>query len=76
MAGLAVGLITGRRDLAAALTGGVVGVAVALAVDPSAGIAAGGIVGPIVGLLIPGSSEKAEAEAVFRRRALAYVRRR
>ena len=62
MAGLAVGLITGRRDLAAALTGGVVGVAVALAVDPSAGIAAGGIVGPIVGLSIPGSSEKAEAE--------------
>ena len=36
--------------------------AVALAVDPSAGIAAGGIVGPIVALLVPTPDEKTEAE--------------
>ena len=51
MAGLAVGLITGRRELVAALVGGVVGVAVSLAWDPAAGVLAGGLIGPLVGLL-------------------------
>lgn len=51
MAGLAVGLITGRRELVAALVGGVVGVAVSLAWDPAAGVLAGGLLGPLVGLL-------------------------
>jgi len=54
MAGLAVGLITYRRELVAALTGALVGVAAALAWDPAAGIVVGGIVGPLVGLAIPG----------------------
>lgn len=54
MAGLAVGLITNRREVAAALTGALVGVATALAWDPAAGIVAGGIVGPLVGLVFPG----------------------
>lgn len=53
MIGLAVGLITGRRELIAAIVGGVVGVAVALLTGPSIGIVTGGIVGPIVGLLVP-----------------------
>jgi predicted branched-subunit amino acid permease len=53
MAGLAVGLITGRREVAAALTGAAVGVIAGLAIDPSAGIVAGGVIGPIVGLLVP-----------------------
>lgn len=50
MGGLAVGLITGRRELVAAVAGAVIGVAVGLAWDPAAGIIAGGILGPAVGL--------------------------
>ena len=50
MGGLAVGLITGRRELVAAVSGGVIGVAVGLAWDPAAGIIAGGVVGPFVGM--------------------------
>jgi predicted branched-subunit amino acid permease len=53
MGGLAVGLIAGRRELVAALTGAVVGVAVSLAWDPAAGIVAGGLLGPLVGMSIP-----------------------
>jgi 4-azaleucine resistance transporter AzlC len=53
MAGLAVGLVTGRRELVAALMGAVVGVAVGLAWDPAAGIIAGGIIGPAIGMLTP-----------------------
>jgi 4-azaleucine resistance transporter AzlC len=50
MGGLAVGLITGRRELVAAIAGAVIGVAVGLAWDPAAGIIAGGILGPLIGL--------------------------
>ncbi len=53
MIGLAVGLITGRRELVAAIVGAAVGVVVALAVSPAVGIVAGGLVGPAVGLLVP-----------------------
>jgi len=53
MIGLAVGLITGRRELVAAVVGAAVGVVVALLVSPSVGIVTGGIVGPFVGLLVP-----------------------
>lgn len=58
MAGLAVGLISGRRELTAAVSGALVGILVGLLIDPSAGIVAGGAIGPIVGLLVP----KAESE--------------
>jgi len=53
MIGLAVGLLTGRRELVAAIVGAGVGVVVALAVSPSVGIIAGGLIGPAVGLLVP-----------------------
>jgi 4-azaleucine resistance transporter AzlC len=53
MIGLAVGLITGRRELVAAIVGAGVAVGVALASSPSIGIVSGGILGPLVGLLIP-----------------------
>jgi predicted branched-subunit amino acid permease len=53
MIGLAVGLVTGRRELVAAITGAGVGVVVALLTAPSIGIVVGGIVGPAAGLLIP-----------------------
>jgi 4-azaleucine resistance transporter AzlC len=58
MGGLAVGLLTGRREIVAAVAGAVLGVAVGLAWDPAAGIIAGGILGPAVGLAVrPGPRE-------------------
>lgn len=53
MLGLAVGLITGRRELVAAVVGAGVGVAVGLLVGPAVGIIAGGVVGPAAGLAVP-----------------------
>jgi predicted branched-subunit amino acid permease len=53
MTGLAVGLVTGRRELVAAVVGAGVGVIVALASSPAIGIVAGGVIGPAVGLLVP-----------------------
>jgi predicted branched-subunit amino acid permease len=53
MGGLAVGLILRRRELIAAVTGAIVGVAVSLAWDPAAGIVAGGLLGPIVAMAVP-----------------------
>ncbi len=53
MAGLAVGLVTGRRELAAALAGAILAVAVAIAWDPAPAVVAGGVLGPVVGLLVP-----------------------
>ena len=55
MIGLAVGLITGRRELAAAIVGAGVAVGVALLSSTSIGIVAGGVIGPLVGLLVPSS---------------------
>ena len=53
MVGLAVGLITGRRELVAAMVGAGSGVVVALITSPAVGIVVGGLVGPVAGLLIP-----------------------
>jgi len=62
MGGLAVGLITGRRELVAAVSGAVIGVAVGLAWDPAAGIIAGGIIGPFLGMAVrPRAGEHARA---------------
>lgn len=65
MAGLAVGLVTGRRELVAALVGSAVGVAVGLAWDPAAGILAGGLLGPAVGLVTPAGPAGRRHEAVI-----------
>jgi predicted branched-subunit amino acid permease len=54
MAGLAVGLISGRRELAAAVAGGLIAAGASLLVSPTVGVIAGGIVGPFVGLALPG----------------------
>jgi len=53
MIGLAVGLITGRRELVAAIVGAGIAVTVALLSSPSIGIVAGGIIGPLAALLVP-----------------------
>jgi 4-azaleucine resistance transporter AzlC len=55
MAGLAVGLVTGRRELVAAGAGALSGVALSLALGPSLGIVAGGLLGPALAMLIPES---------------------
>ena len=70
MGGLGVGLITGRRELVAAIVGGVTAVAISLAWDPAAGVVAGGLLGPLVGVFAPaGAADTApEAEIVFGRR--------
>ncbi len=74
MIGLAVGLITGRRELVAALGGATVGVAASLAFGPGIGIVAGGLCGPLLGMAVPtrpdvepillGSLESAERYAM------------
>ena len=53
MVGLAVGLISGRREIVAAIVGAGVGVAVALIAGPAIGIIAGGLIGPAIGLAVP-----------------------
>jgi predicted branched-subunit amino acid permease len=60
MIGLAVGLVSGRRELVAAIGGAAVAVAVSLAVSATIGIIAGGIVGPAVGLLVRPSPVSAD----------------
>ena len=53
MAGLAVGLITGRRGVVAACSGAVFGVAISLLIGPAMGIVAGGLLGPLVAMAMP-----------------------
>jgi predicted branched-subunit amino acid permease len=53
MGGLAVGLVTGRRELVAAVAGALIGVAASLIWDPTIGVIAGGVAGPLIGLLVP-----------------------
>ncbi len=50
-AGMAVGLIEGRRDLVAAVAGIAIGVTVGLAFDTAAGIICGGLFGPLVAMV-------------------------
>jgi 4-azaleucine resistance transporter AzlC len=61
MAGLCVGLISGRRELVAAAVGATVGVVVSLAAGTGVGIIAGGVLGPIAGLLVPGAESHEQA---------------
>jgi 4-azaleucine resistance transporter AzlC len=63
MAGLAVGLTTGRRELVAAGAGAAIGVALSLAVGPALGIVAGGLIGPLVGMAVPAGGAPLPAES-------------
>jgi predicted branched-subunit amino acid permease len=53
MVGLAVGLVTGRREVVAAISGAVLGVAVGLVAGTGPGVIVGGIGGPFLGLAVP-----------------------
>jgi predicted branched-subunit amino acid permease len=59
MAGLTVGLVSGRRELVAALAGAAIGVTSSLAISPTIGIIAGGVLGPLAGLMVPPSAPQA-----------------
>jgi 4-azaleucine resistance transporter AzlC len=66
MIGLAVGLITGRQELVAAIVGSVVAVAVSLAWDPAAGLLAGGLLGPLAGLATrPGPRDRIDGPEII-----------
>lgn len=60
MAGLMIGLISGRRELIAAGAGAAIGVGVSLAISPTIGIIAGGLLGPLAGLTIPRANPSAD----------------
>ena len=64
MGGLMVGLLTGRREIVAALAGAAIGVVASLTVSPTVGIIAGGVLGPFVGLLVPRTPGAAQLLAV------------
>jgi 4-azaleucine resistance transporter AzlC len=53
MAGLAVGLSHGRREVAAAMAGVACAVLIGLLWDPRFGVVIGGVVGPFIGLAVP-----------------------
>ena len=73
MIGMAVGLITGRRELIAATVGAGVGVAAALLVNPAIGIVAGGLIGPAAGLLVPEATARETAPIGSRASAEHYA---
>lgn len=53
-AGLGIGLVSGRRDIVAAVAGGTIAVVVGLLAGTSSGVVAGGLAGPLAGMLVPG----------------------
>jgi 4-azaleucine resistance transporter AzlC len=53
MAGLALGLTTGRREVVAATAGAGIAVIASLAWDPAGGILVGGIAGPALAMALP-----------------------
>jgi 4-azaleucine resistance transporter AzlC len=61
MAGLAVGLSNGRREIVAATVGVICAVVIGLLWDSRVGIVAGGLIGPLAGLAVPGRSVGATA---------------
>lgn len=63
MVGLAVGLVTGRRALVAALGGACIGVVVSLLAGPGPGVIAGGLGGPLLGLAVPRTPAEAATAA-------------
>lgn len=60
MAGLAVGLIDGRREIVAVAAAILIGIIVALTWYPGAAVVVGGILGPLVGLALSGPRSTVE----------------
>jgi predicted branched-subunit amino acid permease len=53
MAGLSLGMVSGRRDVAAAAGAVLVAVPVGLLAGTSVGLVAGAVIGPLIGLAVP-----------------------
>jgi 4-azaleucine resistance transporter AzlC len=64
MAGLAIGLIAGRREAVAAGAGAAIGVVLSLVAGPQVGLIAGGLLGPLAGMAIPGPRSREELRSV------------
>jgi 4-azaleucine resistance transporter AzlC len=62
MAGLALGLATGRREVTAAIAGAVVAVLVSIAWDPAGGILLGGLTGPLAAMALPRARRRDDGE--------------
>jgi 4-azaleucine resistance transporter AzlC len=62
MAGLSLGMVSGRRDVAAAAGAVVVAVAVGLIGGASLGLVAGAVIGPLFGLAVPPSAHEESSE--------------
>jgi 4-azaleucine resistance transporter AzlC len=73
MMGLAVGLVTGRRELVAALGGAILGVAVSLWAGPGIGVIVGGLGGPLLGMAVPRAAGEAAAAFGTPRSAEGYA---
>jgi 4-azaleucine resistance transporter AzlC len=63
MAGLSLGMVSGRRDIAAAAGAVLVAVPVGLAAGPSVGLVAGAVLGPLIGMAMPGRPGESDASA-------------
>jgi hypothetical protein len=63
MAGLAAGLVTGRRELVAACSGAAIGVVVTLAAGTAIGIITGGLLGPLIGMAAPAGGRHVVGES-------------
>ncbi len=62
MAGLSLGMVSGRRDVAAAVGAVVVSVVVGLIGGASLGLVAGAVIGPLFGLAVPPSPHEESSE--------------
>ena len=62
MAGIAAALVTGRRELVAAVAGAAIAVGFGVVVGPSAGIVAGGLLAPLVALLVRRGPARSDVE--------------
>jgi 4-azaleucine resistance transporter AzlC len=63
MAGLSLGMVSGRRDVAAAAGAVLVAVPVGLMAGPSLGLVAGAVIGPLIGLAMPARPGEPEPTA-------------
>ena len=63
MAGLSLGMVSGRRDVAAAAGAVLVAVPVGLLGGPSVGLVAGAAIGPLAGLAVPARHGEIPASA-------------
>jgi 4-azaleucine resistance transporter AzlC len=73
MTGLAVGLITGRREVVAALGGAILGVASSLWAGPGVGVIVGGMGGPLLGMAVPRRDGELPVPPMSPRSAGAYA---